>query len=521
MDRSAIDKARRLSVYWRFDPLKRSDSPTIPQMVGAILDSMEHDGVQVPSEGKYRDGLTEHIHMVLCNLLLAFSEGSSIYIDFSRDSTSYSGTGVSYRNVKKVTDYLINKGFVTFDVGRQDKREGKSGYRSKMQATHKLMAMVETIAEDSDPVEVYRDTSNEETVVLKGVKKGKGKHKTRDILKTPDKPVVRQMRQNLAVINEVLQKAHIDLDLDLQDLDILNSRLSQNPDKYKRPVDFTEKHLYRVFVDRSLELHGRFYGGWWEGIPEEYRELIVINGNTVAELDFKALHPHILYCLEGAALPTDDPYKLEGYPDTKPMRTLLKRFLLMIVNAKNAKGAKGALRQAYKKDLKKAYRLGLPIPELPIPITDEYLDPIIPLLRERHSPIQHRFFSSMGNELMYHDSQIAEEVLLHFARRDIPALPVHDSFVIEEQHVDECLEVMREAFFRRFGQQIPIDATDLMVRAQHILKGPVVGKKGEYWKLMEDEILTGIHDSDLDEDWDPGDPYEDEFLTFDWDPERR
>jgi hypothetical protein len=369
--------------------------------------------------------------------------------------------------------------------------------------------MVGTIAGESEPMEVYRDTSNEETVVLKGVKKGKGKSKTREIIQTPDKPVVRQMRQNLAIINEVIQKANIELDLDQHDLDMLNIRLSEDPDKYKRPIDFTQKHLYRVFVDRSLELHGRFYGGWWEGIPEEYRELIVINGNTVAELDFKALHPHILYCLEGATLPTDDPYKLEGYPDTKPMRKLIKRFMLMIVNAKNPVGAKGALRQAFRKDMRKAQRRGLPSPDPPVPLTDESLDPMIPLLRERHSPIQHRFFSSMGNELMYHDSQIAEEVLLHFAYQGIPALPVHDSFVIEEQHVDECLEVMREAFYRRFRQEIPIDITDIVTRGKRILQGPAVAAQSDQWKSMVDEIRADMHDSDLGEGWNHGDPYED------------
>jgi hypothetical protein len=254
-----------------------------------------------------------------------------------------------------------------------------------------------------------------------------------------------------------------------------------------------------VFVDGSLEMHGRFYGGWWEGIPEEYRELIVINGSTVAELDFKAIHPHILYCLEGATLPNDDPYKLAGYPDTAAMRKLIKRFLLMIVNAKDAKGAKGALREAFRKDKRKARRLGLPAPEPPVALTDKSLDPMVPLLRERHRPIQHQFFSSMGNKLMYYDSQIAEAVLLHFAYKGIPVLPVHDSFVVEEHHTEECWAVMRRTFREVFGQDIPIDITDLVTRAKRILKGPSVATQSEKWKLMGDEILAGIHESDLGE----------------------
>jgi hypothetical protein len=55
-----------------------------------------------------------------------------------------------------------------------------------------------------------------------------------------------------------------------------------------------------------------------------------------------------------------------------------------------------------------------------------------------------------------------------------------------------------------------------MVRAKHILRGPVVGKQGEHWKLMEDEIRAGIHDSDLGEGWEHDGPDDDdEFPTID------
>lgn len=48
----------------------------------------------------------------------------------------------------------------------------------------------------------------------------------------------------------------------------------------------------------------------------------------------------------------------------------------------------------------------------------------------------------------------------------------------------------------------------------------MVTKQNDQWTLMKDEILTGILNSDLEESWDHGDTYEDEFQTTDWDPER-
>jgi hypothetical protein len=520
MTEDIYEKASRLSVYWPFDPLKTSTSPTITKMVDDLLDT----GIKIPPQKSYREDLVDHIRVILCNLIHAASEGSHIYIDIGMDSGAYSGTGaysdtsLSYRNVKKVTDYLIKKGYVTFDRGYKG-LDGRSSHRSKMKATDKLLAMVATNDSGIKAVEVYRDTSGEETVKLKGKKydyvvtdsKGKpkkdknGKDKTdwkRDILKTPDEPVVHRMRQNLELINGVIEQADIELDLDQNDLDELNQMLSADPDKYKTPIDPARKFLYRVFVDESLELHGRFYGGWWEGIPEESREDIVINGNTVAELDFKAIHPHILYCLADATLPTEDPYKLDGHPDTDAMRKLIKRFMLIIVNAKNPRGAKNALRYALRKDVNKAKRRGKPIPVPPIKPTDANLDPIIPLLEERHAPIRHFFWKSMGNTLMYHDSQIAEEVMMHFARQGIPSLPVHDSFVIAEEHEDECWDVMKAAFSNRFDQEIPIDITEVLVRTEGILKGPATAAQSDRWKQMADDIHVGIHEGDPSDDYD-------------------
>ena len=63
---------------------------------------------------------------------------------------------------------------------------------------------------------------------------------------------------------------------------------------------------------------------------------------------------------------------------------------------------------------------------------------------------------------------------MHFAGKGIPALPVHDSFIVEEEHDQECWDVMKKAFSTRYDQEIPIDITDVIVRTERILKGPMV-----------------------------------------------
>jgi hypothetical protein len=47
--------------------------------------------------------------------------------------------------------------------------------------------------------------------------------------------------------------------------------------------------------------------------------------------------------------------------------------------------------------------------------------------------------------------------MLHFAKRDIPILPVHDSFIITQGLFSELVDVMHDEFEKMFGVPINID----------------------------------------------------------------
>jgi hypothetical protein len=78
-----------------------------------------------------------------------------------------------------------------------------------------------------------------------------------------------------------------------------------DPDPYKQVVDFSRKRLHRVFLDRrhKLDRGGRFYGAWYQNIPKEYRQHIMIDGAPTMELDYSALHPNLLYYHAGVDPP--------------------------------------------------------------------------------------------------------------------------------------------------------------------------------------------------------------------------
>ena len=63
----------------------------------------------------------------------------------------------------------------------------------------------------------------------------------------------------------------------------------------------------------------------------------------------------------------------------------------------------------------------------------------------------------MGNRLQFKDSQLAEQIMLHFAKRDVPVLPVHDSFIITRGLYSELVNVMHDEFEKMFNVPINID----------------------------------------------------------------
>ena len=50
---------------------------------------------------------------------------------------------------------------------------------------------------------------------------------------------------------------------------------------------------------------------------------------------------------------------------------------------------------------------------------------------------------------------MCEGVMPHFAARDAPALPIHDSFIMHHGYGGELEEAMRRTFYDRFGGDIP------------------------------------------------------------------
>ncbi len=180
------------------------------------------------------------------------------------------------------------------------------------------------------------------------------------------------------------------------------------------------------------------------GVPSKLRPFITIDGQPVVELDYKTLHPRLLFNRQHIPL-TFDPYVLPEW-NSPEMRSLGKRTVNRLLNRKVTRT----------KD-----RLNLK-PEdgdeniLPSGVSfTEYRDKLIARLTD----ISGSFGIGAGVALQYEDSELALAIMTKMEDAEIAVLSVHDSFIVQRQHEQALRNAMERAFYIRYAQQPEISRT--------------------------------------------------------------
>ena len=99
---------------------------------------------------------------------------------------------------------------------------------------------------------------------------------------------------------------------------------------------------FRRIFNGGWKTGGRWYGPPWQNLPKRVRAQLLIDGEAVAELDFRTCHPRLLCALAGMDLPFHDAgfdyYDLPGFD-----RSHVKRAFNVLINAAiRARGHHGA-----------------------------------------------------------------------------------------------------------------------------------------------------------------------------------
>ena len=256
-----------------------------------------------------------------------------------------------------------------------------------------------------------------------------------------------QWRINLREINGCFSRHILDLRIKDSEVESLQERLLSDSDK--EPIDLTKKVLVRIFINNSFGEGGRFYRGWWQNVPSEYRPFITIESKHTQELDYSQLNPNMIYSLYNHELGSEDAYS----------RVLGEEHRDVVKEAFNAMFQSNTSLESKPKDINLDN----------IEMTWKELKQAI---LNAHKPIKDLFFTGLGNKLQFEESIIAENIMLQFARMDYPALPIHDSFIMHHafgndgrKEESELEEAMRRAFHDRFHRDIGI-SRELVIRQE-------------------------------------------------------
>ncbi|MDC1240790.1 hypothetical protein N8Z80_07145 [Litorivicinus sp.] len=404
---------------------------------------------QVPKKERKLGGIQlKHLHhsvntLITDSLPLIMGRTSSHrYASIHKHSNYYSGIRYEPSQTYRVHITTAYEGMVWLGYLQEEKKgfsDGTQGkYLTRYSATRKLLELFGDIDVELLPV-LIPSKRLEEPLIVK-VKREKidkqGKPFTiRERVVYIDTATTQQMRSNLNIINNNLERHWFDIalsDPEVQDIRRRMAKEKTRKDEYPETLNLGKRCLHRSFLNTEFNSGGRFYGGWWQIIPKLFRSHIVIDSKATIELDYSGLHPTFLYAEEGYQVPYD-PYDVGLDSDH---RDAVKRAFNAMLNANRE------LERAPQK--LKTGQIGISWKELRN------------RLYELHQPIQHHFYSGIGNKLQFRDSQIAEQIMLRFIREKNGAvvLPVHDSFIVHHGYESELRDMMVEEFKKDFGQEV-------------------------------------------------------------------
>ncbi len=326
----------------------------------------------------------------------------------------------SYYNLRYIYDGLqkldlirvVRKGF--YVAARIN--DGRS---TRISGTDKLWNELDALEVSASDISHAEES---ETIILrKNIKTKRGMQKL--AVDYTDNRKTCRMRQQLKQINHTLSSQFVGTELTDREFTEMQRELCNTGKNYE-VIDLGQKYLRRIFSE-DFKHGGRFYGGWWQQIGSKWRRYIKINGNRTVEMDFSRLHPTLIYKKANIPMP-DDPYAIT--PDTDAVKHIFNALL-------NAKDRRIQKIDRYSHS---EWRL------------------LVEAVIEAHAPVRKYFYKGYGLKLQYLDAQMAAYILLACSAAGIVAIPIHDSFIVEEQHTDKLKQLMNEASLKFSGAEIGI-----------------------------------------------------------------
>jgi hypothetical protein len=194
-------------------------------------------------------------------------------------------------------------------------------------------------------------------------------------------------------------------------------------------VDPLKRRLFRYFSvtddEERFDKGGRLFGGFWINLKRARRSNIRINGEPIADLDYKNMFARLAYARVGHEPPEGDLYDLtgllEGYDRTnEDHRDGVKQSFNSLLN-----GGRAGSRDLF--DL-------LPEGSTPKRVREA--------IRAKHPALAPILETAGGMDLMFTESEVLLRVLERLMEHGIVALPVHDGLMVAQSHAEATGKVM-------------------------------------------------------------------------------
>ncbi|HEY8356213.1 MAG TPA: hypothetical protein VIL30_02030 [Ramlibacter sp.] len=373
------------------------------------------------------------LKLLVLNVIVFNWSDKDLWVQTPANKTWYTQNGfwlpkcLSKATVLSVRDFLVQQGYAEAVAGRPSS-SARLRRNAAMRATKKLAALAFDMCVDRQHI---KQSTRHDLIHLKAPKPVKRRN---SFLVTPE---LQQKIDNLTIINQQFRRTHIDIKLTTkQEREMMEQiikkqdKLTDIEDDTDLMVDRTQDCCYRVYNNGTFEEGGRYYGPWWQSVPRRYRKHIMINGKRTVELDYSSMHPTILGQRLGITIP-DKFYEIE---------IGTKKIVKQTFNALlNARGTSIKPVDGYDEA-----KVGMPWREF------------LKRIKEHYAPFKSYFGKGEGLKLQRIDSDIAEAVMLHFAKSGRTVLPVHDSFICTEEMEQELAEIMEAEFQRQTGGTISL-----------------------------------------------------------------
>ncbi|MFC2033771.1 hypothetical protein ACFLUB_04585, partial [Chloroflexota bacterium] len=369
--------------------------------------------------GEY-EGVRHCLGLIITNLLAC---GTTAY---SRNSSFYTENRTrhyTYTNMMRATDLAAEKGYASNNLGFRSK-----GYRKGISST---LSPLGKLAEDFSP------TGRLET----------------DVELLPLLVIDNRPMYTISDIASVAKVSSVPVPLLPTTYNVtykLNREYFNRMEIDYSKLDIKEEYLTVVGLTRVFK--GGEGGRWFQKGGLSYQQLsgedrarILLDGEEVVELDYPAMHPHILYAWAGEQCPENFYERVADLCGCK--RSVAKSTVLFALNAKGYASLSSAINLDKAHETRANLARKEPKPILYEELKEAGLRPsdVVNAIGEVHSAIRKYLFSGMANRLMLEESEVLTSALLRLMGLNIPSLPVHDSLIAPKRYRGQVKQVMEDA----------------------------------------------------------------------------